>query len=393
MLAARFNPSKPFVMTTFGCQYHGREPSAETQRRMDAFSALLREVNVLCEEYEQEDTSLVLDAPICPYVNGQVNLSEASTPVSTDYKFKLSHKGLPPLSHVWLTYWQTETDFEHWWANRDVQDFWQSLPEANAGFWRETCVFVDGRSMFETNKPINNGFGHVGSFCPLGEKSGYWGAYRDRLAASTSTNKLEAARGGCPKSAPNSSIRAELSEPALPTVVPGRIIINHFPDNLCCVVEGQDRSAMCKREREYWFENFEDLYNEWIQTAVLHSSLASDGVVHARMFHDPSSGAMRAGFGTCDKRLPLALQTNRLVQVIFFQDMSFMERIGRRYSSHLKLRKKFMEAYGPGGDIIDGNIVLWVDLGILKSSGISAEYIGCYENFGFMKYRNHEAFA
>ncbi|KAL1887965.1 hypothetical protein Sste5346_009847 [Sporothrix stenoceras] len=431
MLAAKFHPTKAFVMTTFGCQYHGKAPSAEKKELIDAFSRLVRTAGVPVEEYEQEDASIVI--PDIP-VSDKTNATGSSTPAKNGTATP-PRTGESPRGHAWLTWWNTEDDFNTWWATSSVRNFWQSLPETDAGFWRETTIFHDGRTMFETNKETPNGFGHVGKFCPLGEKTGYWGAYRERLTASTPIDKLSSAwnasgsrsnsydsgygdgtasgaaatsvataeAASCPhlrvgpSGTPETSAASAPSASAttsVPAIVPHKIVIKHFPDNLCCVVEGQDRSNMGKREREYWFENFEDVYNEWIQTAVFHSSLAKDGIVQARMFHDPNSGAMRsAGFGSSDKRLPLALQHNRLLQVIYFQDMSYMEKIGRRYASHLKLRRKFMEAYGPGGDIIDGNIVLWVDLGILKSGGIQAEYIGCYEGSGFMAYRDHQAFT
>ncbi|CAK7235995.1 hypothetical protein SBRCBS47491_009485 [Sporothrix bragantina] len=417
MLAAKFNHETPFVMSTFGCQYHGRTPSTDKKQRIAAFATLLDLAGVPVEEYEQEHTNFAVPASgTCPFthkngVNGHVNginsinktngHSLNGNGVHTNghngVHPEASEAALTPLSHVWLAYWKSKSDFQDWWSSTDVQEFWQSLPTADAGFWRETCAFHDDRSMFETNKPIFNGFSKVGSFCPLGEKTGYWGAYRERLSASTITDPLEASWNGCPVSnggKPSTSVWATPKDPKQPTIIPERVTIKRFPENLCCVIEGQDRSAMAKREREYWFENFEDLYNEWIQTATLHSSLASDGVVQARMFHDPSSGAMRSnGFGAPDTSLPLALKHNRLAQIIYFQDMSYMERIGRRYSTHLKLRRKFMDAYGPDGDMVDGNIVLWVDLGILKADSISAEYIGCYEGSGFIGYRDHDAFS
>ncbi|EAU31957.1 predicted protein [Aspergillus terreus NIH2624] len=342
MLRAEFNKASPFLLAVFGCQYHGLQPNASKSALASEFNDLIQEASVPVEVMEHDDFEL------------------------EDCRSK-----------VWMGYWKTPEDYRAWWCSPKVAAFWSKLPD-NAGFWRESLRFAHSRVLFETNQKAPNGFAHVGSFEPLVEKTGYWGSYRDRLEDATELDKL--------------------STPIQPPVLPprkstknirlGRVSMENFPDNLCCVVEGQDYSAMGSVEHDYWMENFHNLTTEWLTTAL--KAPIEDGVVSARLCHDPQSGSM-------DKApaVPFfnaALNAKRKLQLLYFLDLSCMERIGRKYKSHVQLRRKFMQAYGPKGDMEGGDLLLWVDLGVLKADDISAEYIGCHEGTGFLAYVDHPAF-
>ncbi|KAK7992956.1 hypothetical protein PG988_001750 [Apiospora saccharicola] len=82
----------------------------------------------------------------------------------------------------------------------------------------------------------------------------------------------------------------------------------------------------------------------------------------------------------------------RQAQLLFWLDMSYMEHLGRWDKVHIKLRKDFLAAYGPGGAMAGGELLLWVDLGILKGDEMDAEYVGCYEGTGFLAYDHDAAF-
>lgn len=73
--------------------------------------------------------------------------------------------------------------------------------------------------------------------------------------------------------------------------------------------------------------------------------------------------------------------------------MSKFERAGRAHRGHVKLRKKFMEAYCPVGKMGNGvgKITLWEETSIMKGNEIQAEYIGCRDGTGFMAYDKTDA--
>ncbi|KAK7943324.1 uncharacterized protein PG986_012437 [Apiospora aurea] len=73
--------------------------------------------------------------------------------------------------------------------------------------------------------------------------------------------------------------------------------------------------------------------------------------------------------------------------LLFWLDLSDIEHLARYDKVHVKLHRNFLAAYGPGGDIL-----LWVDMGILKGDEMDAEYVGCYEGTGFMAYDHDAAF-
>lgn len=82
----------------------------------------------------------------------------------------------------------------------------------------------------------------------------------------------------------------------------------------------------------------------------------------------------------------------RQAQLLFWLDLSYMERLGRYDKVHVKLRRDFTTSYGHGGDMEGGDLLLWVDMGILKAEEIDAEYVGCYEGTGFLAHDGHPSF-
>ncbi|KAK8085189.1 hypothetical protein PG997_006460 [Apiospora hydei] len=78
--------------------------------------------------------------------------------------------------------------------------------------------------------------------------------------------------------------------------------------------------------------------------------------------------------------------------LLFWLDLSHIEHLARYDKVHVKLRHNFLAAYGPGGVMAGGDILLWVDMGILKGDEMDAEYVGCYEGSGFMAYDHDAAF-
>lgn len=70
-----------------------------------------------------------------------------------------------------------------------------------------------------------------------------------------------------------------------------------------------------------------------------------------------------------------------------------MEEIGRQNKGHVDLRKRFLEAYGPDGQIMTGKISLRVETAVLKSCEMDCEYVGCAEGTGLLAFSSSEHFS
>ncbi|KAK8120817.1 heme-containing dehydratase protein [Apiospora kogelbergensis] len=271
--------------------------------------------------------------------------------------------------------------------------------------------------MYESNGEKPQGFGHCGELIPLTEKTGYWGAYRSRMTQSTPGDTFTSSLSALPKPNPLSG-----------EIRTGRTRITKFPDNICFVVEGQDYSAMPPPERAYWDENFDGLAKQWITNVMTagptkglvsgrachafagkkqlgassngtssrasstdSASIEATSISHERIADAMSNGGSSGGSSTSSSLFP-GLDYIRQAQLLFWLDLSHMEHIGRWDKVHITLRRSFLDAYGPGGVMDGGDLLLWVDLGVLKSNEMDAEYVGCYEGTGFTTYDHDAAF-
>ncbi|KAF5664963.1 phenylacetaldoxime dehydratase [Fusarium heterosporum] len=339
MLRARFPTSHHFTLSIFGCQYHAEAPDVTKSQLIETFDNLLNDVAIRVEHLEQND--------------------------------------IP--SKIWMTYWKSPQSFKQWWESDKTSSFWVSLPE-DAGFWRETFNLPATRAMYEGTGRDPVGFGHCGRLLPLTEKTGYWGAYRSRMTPDFEGDTFSSPVTTFPNRQPPSD-----------KLQPGRVRVTDFPDNLCIVIEGQDYSAMEDRELDHWNENFDGLTKRWITNVA--TAGPEKGMVCARACHS-FAGEKKLGVtnGTATVNGKLSsdgifpgLDYAQQTQILIWQDISKMEHMGRYDKTHVELRRRFMSQYGPGGVMEGGDLMLWVDLGILKNDEIDAEYVGCYEGTGFLK--------
>jgi hypothetical protein len=335
-----------FAVSIFGAQYHVAELSEPKASLIGLFDNLLVEQAAYVDRLVHDDTE----------------------------------RGLG-LSRVWISYWKSPTDFKAWFECAEVKKFWTSLP-VDAGFWRETLHFSPSRFLNEVTQDTPSGVGNLGPLSPLTEKSGYWGAYRDRIKEATKADPLRTTlqQTHVPRQ-PNGSIRQ------------GRVLMTEFPDNICYVVEGQDHSQMFEEEGRMWSAKFHHIAKRWV-TNVLRTK-PQDGLLFSRLCHVPESGKINVEPSTVpdDPDIFPALEVNRRVEIFYFTELKHMERVGRMDKTHVKLRREFMETYGPDGPMSHGDLLLWVELGILKSHDVEAEYIGCYDATGFLAYDENEGFA
>ncbi|GIZ37912.1 hypothetical protein CKM354_000134100 [Cercospora kikuchii] len=337
---------KTFTVSIFGAQYHGTELSVTKALLIDPFDKLLSPHATHVDRVVHDDTERSLG-----------------------------------LTRVWISYWTSPSDFQDWFHCTDVETFWSTLP-SDAGFWRETLHFSHDRFLNEVTQEQPCGVGHLGPLGPLTEKSGYWGAYRDRIKEATKEDPL----------------RSTLVEPPVPrqptgTLRLGRARMIQFPDNLCYVIEGQDHSPMNEEETRMWSAKFHYMTKRWITNVVRAGH--EKGMLVSRLCHAPESGQTHVQPSELedDSDIFPALEINRKIEIFYFQELRHMEAVGRRDKTHVKLRQDFMEAYGPDGPMSHGDLLLWVELGILKGKDLEVEYIGCYDTTGFLAYDSCDGFA
>ncbi|KAJ9639768.1 hypothetical protein H2204_003561 [Knufia peltigerae] len=335
-----------FVVGIFGTQYHEVLPSETKSSLVKSFGDSIKAAAKYVDEVVHDD----------------------------------SERGVG-LSRVWISYWSSQGDYKQWWNSGTVTRFWASLTD-DAGFWREVLHFRSTRFLNEVTQNVPSGASNLGPLSPLTEKSGYWGAYRDRIEEATAQNRLVSALQSVP-------------EPRQPdgTIRRGRVQMSQFPDNICYVIEGQDHTPLKEHEGKVWSKKFHWATKRWV-TNIIRAG-PEKGLLSSRLCHVPESGFMNIespGMAD-DPDIYPALDINRKIEILYFLDLSYMERIGRRDKVHVKLRKDFMDAYGPGGIMAAGDLLLWVELGILKADTIEAEYIGCYEGTGFLAYDHHPSFS
>ncbi|OJJ72946.1 hypothetical protein ASPBRDRAFT_42719 [Aspergillus brasiliensis CBS 101740] len=291
-----------------------------------------------------------------------------------------------PTSIIHLTYWST-TNYQTWLNSPKVSAFFASLPSseddstAAAGIYHETLTIQPSRIQGATNHPVPSGCMHLGKIDLKPELSGYWGCYPDRIeekSISTSLSKEEI------RAAAESKNDNEVEKK---NIIPGKQTITHVPDNICFVVEGQDHSAASQEERAYWTEHFDSLSQKWV-SQVLSAGLPG-GVVSSRGCYSssvPSTISTSTSEGTDgEKRYPLTL--GRDVQLLYFVDLQHMETLGKKSAEHVKLRKAFMEAYGPGGVLFGGGLKLWVETAVLRDGDFKGEYWGCVQGTGLLEVR------
>ncbi|OJJ36387.1 hypothetical protein ASPWEDRAFT_37953 [Aspergillus wentii DTO 134E9] len=331
----------PFVYSLFGVQYPGDSPNEKQQSLIDRLDQLI--------------------TPSAKHVD-RIIQDGISTGISGGN------------TRIWLGYWTSKADFNAWWQQPDTVAFWASLPP-DAGVWREIVTVSPSRTQFNTSAKSQVGQGHLGASTDHGTKVGYWGCYRDRMEDSSPTERFQSSLSETPEPR-----RAKTTD----TVREGRLRLTHFPDNLCFVVEGQDRTGMTDEERAHWFEKLDGPVEQWMKD--LENAGPEKGVLDARMCYDPDSDIVR------DKP-PVHRRFARTIQLFYFRDLAAMELIGKTNSGHVGLRMNFMKPYGPRGPLFEkGNMVLWVETSVVRAQDIDCEYVGCVEGTGFLAYDYHAAF-
>ncbi|CAI7644503.1 unnamed protein product [Penicillium manginii] len=325
MSAVKLSSEEPFVYSIFGLQLPDGEESSEKKTLKEELHSLI--------------------TPHATYIDLFVQDGCAST-----------SKGK---TLIWLGYWKSHAAYLAWWAS----------------IWREIMSPDSSRTQYMTNKSEPVGLGHLGTEVSVGDKTGYWGCYRHRMAAHSKDDfaspiqrHLEVSQH-MPGSPGGNQI--------------GRVLMTKFPDNILFVVEGQDHSNITADEKEYWNDNLDSNVTQWMK--ALFSAGPDSGILGSRMCYAPETGVFRDS-------TPKALNYNKKAQLFYFKDLQHMERMGRTNKGHAALRSHFMRAYSPKGPMESGKLVLWVETTVLKNGEIECEYVGCEKGTGWMALAGQQEF-
>ncbi|TEY81525.1 hypothetical protein BOTCAL_0033g00060 [Botryotinia calthae] len=304
--------------------------------------------------------------------------------------------GLPrhsPKSTTFIAYWLSSSSYQSFQASSPVQEFWNSLPP-DAGVWREVMTVPKSRFMFASSQPVASA---MGTLLPLKQSSdeGYWGVYRHRLSETPDSHTdpkdtFTSVYITPTKAKPNDTRKTiEIPNTRSSKINLGRVTISSPPDNLVFVREGQRQPNVPPAETEAWLKKINPHAQSWI--SHLDTERNKNGVVAftTHISHEnPTPEILNEKF---DGKADLELDTEAIAetnQLAYFLDLSHFEQAGRSHKGHVELRKTVMNLYGPGGQLEKGKSVLFVELCVLKSGDLDAEYIGCAEGTGLMYLAN-----
>lgn len=300
--------------------------------------------------------------------------------------------GLPrhgPRSTTFIAYWLCSNSYKEWKETSPVKEFWASLPD-DAGVWREVMTVPKSRFMFASSQPVASA---MGTLLPLKQSNdeGYWGVYRHRLSETPDSHTDPSDTFTSPyttpvKAKPNEERKIiEIPSTRSSKIKPGRVTISNPPDNLVFAREGQRQPQIPASETKAWLEQINPHAQSWI--SHLDTERNKSGVVAftTHIGHEnPTPEIVNEKF---DPRADLELDTKAIPetnQLAYFLDLANFEQAGRSHKGHVQLRKTVMSLYGPGGELEKGKAVLFVELCVLKSKDLDAEYIGCAEGTGLM---------
>jgi hypothetical protein len=297
-----------------------------------------------------------------------------------------------PHATTFVAYWLRAEDYKRWKDTDVVQKFWNELPD-NAGVWREVMTVPKSRFMHASSQPVPSGIAHLLELKQSNDE-GYWGVYRHRLAAhpdqyTEPSDMFVSPYVTTAKSKPDPKKKVVTIPKAQSDAIKlGRVRLSKVPDNLLFAREGQRQPNISKEERDIWIESIAPHAQSWMEH--LNAEREKTGVVSftTHLGHEKPTTRSPTLAKNFDPSVDLEADTEAIAeanQLVYFLDLAHFEQAGRSHRGHVQLRKNTMETYGPGGKMSEmGKAVLFVEICVLKSGDLDAEYIGCREGTGLM---------
>jgi hypothetical protein len=252
-----------------------------------------------------------------------------------------------------LAYWTDPAAAQTWWACDEVAGYWRALPvDQPTGYFYEQMVIPFDRFNYAAGTEDRHGSAAV---LPLEASTtfGYWGAYRDRLAAS--------------KHDPFDSDLTAVPTP-LAKETTGRRLSVQIPNNLCYIREGQGWGKCGPEERQIWDEQMNSVIDGWV--ARLASDPVATGCLSIRDCKEHDAAASE----------PIERRT----QIAFLLSLSHIEQAARTDPAHLAVHGAFVKMYTEPQ--FTPQMHVWVEIGVMKRDEVTTEYVNCHPMTGLLPY-------
>lgn len=279
-------------------------------------------------------------------------------------------------STVFIAYWSDCKTYKAW-KEGVLEPFWQSLPD-DAGVWREVMTVPKSRYMFFTSSSVASGFASLVGTKP-GTDGGYWGVYRDRMAANPDQYTVPGDTFTSPytsKPIPGRKL-VNLEKQYADEIHTGRLKITRIPDNICFIREMQAQSNPAKEELDIWLQTLNPYFRSWVDHLDTHHN--NNGVLsfstHVALESNNPENQRPAGKVPMGSEGGCIFETD---QLMYFLDLGDFELAGRSFKSHVKLRSTALNLLGPGGKLSKSEKLRFtVEMCVVKAEDFDAEYIGC----------------
>ncbi|KAJ4154473.1 hypothetical protein NW754_001422 [Fusarium falciforme] len=282
----------------------------------------------------------------------------------------------PVLTTTFIAYWLNCNDFEEW-RQEILKPFWDGLPD-DAGVWREIMTVPKSRHLYSTSQPVATGIASMVGLT-VSSDMGYWGVYRHRIAQNKDqytdpSDKFSSPYASKPSSKAGDGKKLVNLETSYPnTIRRGQFKISKIPEDFCFVREMQSLLGASEEELQNWRDTLKPPFRSWVDhlaTERNKNGIVSFSTHLAQQSHHGQDCSSEAS----DSILPEAHQ------LLYCLDLADFELSGRSFKEHIALRNATMTLYGPGGRFFGrSKLHLVVEVSVLKSTDLEAEYIGCRE--------------
>ena len=237
----------------------------------------------------------------------------------------------------------------------EFSTWWAGLPNdarSDLGFYKEVCHCR--KDYFEY---AAGGEEAVAAATLLklegSDKFGYWGAYRDRIPAST-RDTFRPAIDVMPQERNDNT--------------KGHRLTVTTPDNMCFIREGQGHANSTPEEKAIWESSMEAKIKRWI--TYLGDDPAKTGCISIRDCeeYDLDSGNVNQRFS----------------QNAFLISLAHIERAAKTVCEHTELRQGLIDMYTQSAFV--PQMHLYVEVQILQSDELEIEYVNCHPKTGFLRF-------
>lgn len=254
---------------------------------------------------------------------------------------------------ILLCYWDDVDEHARWASQPEVADLWDGQPDREPGLsrWHEVLGLQDERlETLDSAGGEGRGVSSLGEL-QLTEVHEYWGAMRDRIAASH-TDPLNGDAVGTPRAAGRRQAQ-------------GRRIAVTAPENLCFIRTGQDWRATRDQERATYEQTVAPVLEQGADFLRDHPD--ETGCLSARYVREVD-----------EQWRPL----DRSCVLAYFRSLGHLERWTWSHPTHMAIFDAFMGLVSQQGDKVQ--LVLWHEVAVLTSDRLALEYVGCHPRTGVL---------